>query len=82
MPGFFISCTGYSLSEALILTPNNPNYDDRLFVELQVQFKKVHYMLCTLGSRIEVPVRLLFFGFFPQPVSLIWVYVFNSFSKK
>ena len=36
----------------------------------------------TLGSRIEVPVRLFFFGFFPRPVRLIWVYVFNSFSKK
>ena len=36
----------------------------------------------TLGSRIEVPVRLFFFGFFPRPVCLIWVYVFNSFSKK
>ena len=36
----------------------------------------------TLGSRIEVPVCLFFFGFFPQPVCLIWVYVFNSFFKK
>ena len=36
----------------------------------------------TLGSRIEVPVRLFFFGFFPLPVCLIWVYVFNSFFKK
>ena len=46
MPGFFISCTGYSLSEPVILTSTNPNYDDRLFFELRVQYKKVHYMLC------------------------------------
>jgi len=35
--------------------------------------------LATLGSRIEVPVRLFFFGFFPQPVCLIWVYAFKRF---
>ena len=40
MPGFFISCTGYSLSEPLILTSTNPNYDDRLFVELRAHYKK------------------------------------------
>ena len=34
--------TGYSLSEALILSSVNPKYDNRLlFIELQVQ-----YMLC------------------------------------
>ena len=31
-------CTGYSLSEALILASINPKYDDRLFVELPVQY--------------------------------------------
>ena len=36
----------------------------------------------TLVSRIEVPVRLFFFAFFPQPVCLIWVYVFISLKKK
>ena len=31
--------TGKSLSEALILTPTNPQYDNRLFIELlQVQY--------------------------------------------
>ena len=29
--------TGKSLSEALIFTTNNPQYDDRLFIKLQVQ---------------------------------------------
>ena len=32
--------TGYSLSEALILASINPKYDNRLFVELRVQYKK------------------------------------------
>ena len=34
----FILDTGKSLSEALILTSINPKYDDRLFIELQVQY--------------------------------------------
>ena len=29
--------TGKSLSEALIFVSTNPQYDDRLFIELQVQ---------------------------------------------
>ena len=32
--------TGYSLSEALIHVSFNPKYDNRLFVESQVQYKK------------------------------------------
>ena len=30
--------TGKSLSEALIFASTNPQYDDRLFIELQVQY--------------------------------------------
>ena len=30
--------TGKSLSEALIFASTNPQYDDRLFTELQVQY--------------------------------------------
>ena len=33
--------TGKSFSEALILASNNPQYDNRLFVELQVQYMKI-----------------------------------------
>ena len=33
--------TGKSLSEALILGSTNPQYDDRLFIELQVQYMKI-----------------------------------------
>jgi hypothetical protein len=33
--------TGKSLSEALIFTSTNPQYDDRLFIALQVQYMKI-----------------------------------------
>ena len=42
--------TGKSLSEALIFASTNPQYDYRLFIELQVQYMKIascNYMLCT-----------------------------------
>ena len=45
--------TGKSFSEALILVSTNPQYDKRLFIELQVQYMKipssehVENMLCT-----------------------------------
>ena len=48
-----IPCTGKSLSEALIFASTNPQYDDRLFIELQVQYMKIassersQNMLCT-----------------------------------
>ena len=32
--------TGKSLSEALIFPSTNPQYDNRLFIELQVQYMK------------------------------------------
>ena len=34
-------CTGKSLSEALIFASTNSQYDDRLFIELQVQYMKI-----------------------------------------
>ena len=36
----FSNSTGKSLSEALILASTNPKYDKRLFIRLQVQYKK------------------------------------------
>ena len=33
--------TGKSLSEALTFASTNPQYDDRLFTELQVQYMKI-----------------------------------------
>ena len=32
--------TGKSLSKALIFASTNPQYDDRLYIELQVQYMK------------------------------------------
>ena len=40
-----ILCTGKSLSDALILASTNQQYEDRLFIELQVKYKK------TISSR-------------------------------
>ena len=42
---FLVSCkttsgTGKSFSETLILASTNPQYDERLFIELQVQYMK------------------------------------------
>ena len=45
--------TGKSFSEALIFASTNPQYDDKLFIELQVQYMKIpssehgENMLCT-----------------------------------
>ena len=33
--------TGKSLSEALIFASTKPQFDDRLFIELQVQYMKI-----------------------------------------
>ena len=37
----FCEYTGKSLSEALIFASTNPQYDNRLFLELQVQYMKI-----------------------------------------
>ena len=38
---FLASLTGKSLSEALIFASTNSQYDNRLFIELQVQYMKI-----------------------------------------
>ena len=38
---FFLLCTDKSLSEALIFASSNQQYDDRLFIELQVHYMKI-----------------------------------------
>ena len=49
----YIQCTSKSLSEAFILTSTNPQYDNRLFIDLPVQYVKTtssengENMLCT-----------------------------------
>ena len=49
------TCTGYSLSEALIFASINPKYDNRLFVELRVQYMK------TISSEHIVYIKLFLF---------------------
>ena len=50
-----ISFTGKSLSEAFILTSTNPQYDKRLFIDLQVQYMK------TKSSEHVVPTKCFLF---------------------
>jgi hypothetical protein len=41
MDSLISSCTGKSMSEALIFASTNPQYDNRLFIELPVQYMKI-----------------------------------------
>ena len=38
---YFNLCTDKSFSEVLIFASTNPQYDDRFFIELQVQYMKI-----------------------------------------
>ena len=51
-PYICFTCTGKSLSEPLIFASTNPQYDDRLFIELQVQYRKIR------GSDKDLPVQV------------------------
>ena len=57
--------TGKTLSEALIFASTNPKYDERLFIELQVQYSMVPN---------NSAARLLTFEIFSLPTRLIWIY--------
>ena len=64
-----LCATGKSLSEALIFASTNPQYDDRLFIELQVQYMKI-------------PSSNLWRTFFVQKLFLTFrtIFVHNMFS--
>ena len=53
MSSYSYLLTGKSLSEALIFASSNPQYNHRLFIELQVQYMKIpssehgENMMCT-----------------------------------
>ena len=53
IPVIRMVCTGKSMSEALIFASTNPKYDNRLFIELPVQYMKIpssehgKNMMCT-----------------------------------
>ena len=49
------TCTGYSLSESLILASINPKYDEKLFVELQFQYKKT-----TSSAYVVYCIKIIF----------------------
>ena len=66
---FAYVCTGKSLSEALIFASTNPQYDDRLFMELQVQYMKIPSS--NLGrtccvQKLFLTFRTIFDNMFPQ----------------
>ena len=49
--------TGKSLSEALIFASTNPQYDDRLFIELRVQYMKIassQHVMYTICSELAI----------------------------
>ena len=48
--------TGKSLSEALIFASSNPQYEDRLFIELQVQYMKIPSSL--LGRTLDTGQKI------------------------
>ena len=52
--------TGKSLSEAHIFASTNPQYDDRLFIELQVQYMKIPCSAKTRASDKDLPVKFMF----------------------
>ena len=73
-----VFCTGKSLSEALIFVSTNPQYDNRLFIELQVQYMKI----CKLRTWLEhveqsvktkkqtICVHNMFYPCYPHVLSL------------
>ena len=65
----FICSTSKSLSEALIFASTNPQYDERLFIELQVQCMKIPSS--NLGRTCCVQKLFLTFR---------TIYVYNMFS--
>ena len=58
-----ISFTGKSMSEALIFASTNPQYDNRLFIELPVQYMKIPSLEHGENTRRTCCVQKLFFVF-------------------
>ena len=46
-------CTGKSLSESLTFALTNPQYEDRLLIELQVQYMKSQAQNMGTGNAVE-----------------------------
>ena len=82
---FFGIHTGKSFSEALILASTNPQYNKRLFMELQVQFMKIpssehgESMLCAdlfLTSR-TISVHIMFSPVLQKEELLAKIYLYR-----
>ena len=78
------SSTSKSLSEGLIFASTNPQYDDRLFIELQVQYMKipssnmgrtccVHCFAKRKASDKDLPVITVFRNLLPTILRDIYV---------
>ena len=52
--------TGKSFSEALIFASTNPQYDDRLFIELQLQYSAILSYLVTNLDLVTILLKTVF----------------------
>ena len=68
--------TGKSLSEALIFASTNPKYDDKLFIELQVQYMKIASLEHEENTLRTICAHKLFFVFV---LTFRTIYVHNMF---
>ena len=48
----YVYITGKSMSEALIFASNNPQYDNRLFIELKVEYVHENCKLRTCSEHV------------------------------
>ena len=70
-------CTGKSMSEALIFASTNPQYDNRLCIELPVQYMKIPSSEHVKNISRTWCVQKLFFVFV---LTFKTIYVSNMFS--
>jgi hypothetical protein len=72
--------TGKSFSEALILASTNPQYENRLFLQLQVQYMKIasselaNNMLCTEVVKCKNKNKFVYTTCSPPVLSLQFSY--------
>ena len=75
IPGDILNlCTGKSLSEALTFASINPQYDDRLYIKLQIRYMKIQ----SSNLRRTCYVQKLFLTF----KTILVHNIFYSFSAK
>ena len=67
------TCTGKSLSEALVFESTNPQYDDKLFIELQVHYMQIASSEHLLQMFWACNLHVLNLKFNEQSVVILWV---------